>query len=291
MRRLAIVNSECLGRLRKREASSLIEALKKRLGAEVRMSEYPGAVSDIVKDASGFDTIISAGGDGTTFEIVNGVEIGRQTFGILPIGTGNSLSHDLGISSVEGALEAIEREETRDVDLVEVRFKNNDTQDRRYMVVTAGIGFFADVAKSANAMFKRIGKRCYAAAAFYHSIKRERMMAEVSLNGHSPCGMEFTDLLINNTTHIAYMPVCREASFSDGNFNVWVSKMGAIGQLMWNIGILTKTYFYYPGSKHCLNRMKIAMHKPCNLMLDGEFLGQITEAEFLISKHKLPVLC
>ena len=76
---------------------------------EVVQTEGPGHAVEIVRDADlgSFDGVIAGGGDGTLFEVVNGYFANpgesRPPLGVLPVGTGNSFSRDIGLGT--GAVE------------------------------------------------------------------------------------------------------------------------------------------------------------------------------------------
>ena len=52
-------------------------------------------------DLSAYDGLIAAGGDGTLFEVLNGLythdKAQRKPLGLVPVGTGNAFSRDLGL--------------------------------------------------------------------------------------------------------------------------------------------------------------------------------------------------
>jgi diacylglycerol kinase (ATP) len=71
---------------------------------EVAVSEHPKQTIELAAHAAaaGFSPIIAAGGDGTVGDVLNGIAKtrGERDFGILgvlPLGTGNDLAHNLGI--------------------------------------------------------------------------------------------------------------------------------------------------------------------------------------------------
>jgi len=74
-------------------------------------SKYPGHLYEIGENAvkKGYERIISLGGDGTPFEIINGIYSKRKEnknikFGFMPAGTGNSFLRDFSEISVDKIL-------------------------------------------------------------------------------------------------------------------------------------------------------------------------------------------
>jgi diacylglycerol kinase family enzyme len=288
---LAVVNSQCLERLRRPKAAQFIDTLKKNLNARVFITGYRGHGYDIAKEAEGSEIIISAGGDGTTFEIINAIDTDRHKLAIVPIGAGNSLAYDLGIASLDKALTAIKRGRIKNIDVAEAVFELKEKSCHRYFLATAGIGFFADAAKTANSYFKKIGRFCYPCAALLHSFRMIEQECEVSLDALPPEQAEFTNLLVNNTAHIGHMPVFKDACLFDAKLNFWMEKKGVIGQMLWNLKIITESYLYPSGFNSAPKRIKIRLHKPSGMMLDGELFNSIIAAEFFVSHKKLAVFC
>jgi len=96
-------------RSNKGRASALLPEITRRLrqlGVEfdVQKTEAPGQATKIAQQTvpNGYRRVIAVGGDGTCYEIVNGLLIAAQkgqvpTLGIIPTGSGNDLAHSLGI--------------------------------------------------------------------------------------------------------------------------------------------------------------------------------------------------
>lgn len=73
---------------------------RKGYSVEYTFTEEPGHASDLARKASedGFDLVVAVGGDGTVNEVAQGL-IGTPTpLGIIPMGSGNGLARELGIS-------------------------------------------------------------------------------------------------------------------------------------------------------------------------------------------------
>lgn len=79
-----------------------IEGYEKKYKGEYKIveTEYPGHGEIISRNAcrEGFTHIISVGGDGTLFEVVNGVVGKSVSVGLIPCGTGNDFSRTIGLS-------------------------------------------------------------------------------------------------------------------------------------------------------------------------------------------------
>lgn len=83
------------------------------------------------KAADANEIVIAAGGDGTISAVAAAVHKAGKTFGVLPMGTLNNFSKDLGIpQDIAGAVAVIQKGVTRTIDLGEVNgrvFINNSS--------------------------------------------------------------------------------------------------------------------------------------------------------------------
>lgn len=74
----------------------------KQKGFEVthEFTQYPGHATELASRAaaSGFDLIVAVGGDGTVNEVALGLMDSAAVMGIIPMGSGNGLARELGIS-------------------------------------------------------------------------------------------------------------------------------------------------------------------------------------------------
>jgi diacylglycerol kinase family enzyme len=112
-------------------------------------TRYHGHAFEMMQQISigEYDAIVTMGGDGTNYQVLNGIlkyHGNKQLppLGILPVGRGNSFAKDLQIFSIEDGLVALSRQATRKVDVC--RFSQND--DAYYFVNLMGFGFVTDVA-------------------------------------------------------------------------------------------------------------------------------------------------
>ena len=86
-------------------------------------SEHAGHLSKIAEREVNrdWDGIVALGGDGTLFEVINGMMRGNDDLpipvGVMPVGTGNSFFRDLAIQTHDDAIGKIINGKTRKVDL------------------------------------------------------------------------------------------------------------------------------------------------------------------------------
>jgi diacylglycerol kinase (ATP) len=172
---------------------------KKNIDIDLRLTDNSGHGIKLVEQAdfSGYDGVVAAGGDGTLFEVINGYYRNRSDrripLGVIPTGTGNAFSRDLGIEGGDWkkAIDLIAGGKIKKFDAG--KFKTN--QQVHYFLNILGFGFVADVADYAHGL-KKIGNFAYTLAVFrqlislkpYHLrmivddkvIERENVFAEIS---------------------------------------------------------------------------------------------------------------
>src|SRR2546423_14874809 len=136
-----------------KNADPIRERLERLKFERFCVTEQPGDAEKFASEACNFDLVISAGGDGTLNEVVNGIAHGgcNAALGVLPLGTGNDFARTLGVpTDLETAIEQIMAAKTRAIDLVRV------TSDRvRYFVNVSSGGFSGVVDEKLTPEMKR----------------------------------------------------------------------------------------------------------------------------------------
>ncbi len=180
-RALAIVNPAAGGGRCGRLAPPALDELR-QAGLELAVAETraPGEATRIARAAyaEGVRHFIAVGGDGTSFEIVNGLypealgAAAPPTLGFLPLGTGNSFLRDFTVEArARNGVEARERKgdgasyaraalvegKRRPCDVIRLRHREGDV----YFINILSLGFVADVCTLANRRFKRFGELGY----------------------------------------------------------------------------------------------------------------------------------
>lgn len=136
----------------------------------------------------GFDTIIACGGDGTVHDVLQGIAGKEAALGVIPLGTANSLAHDLRLPlNAEGAARALLASVSRRVAVGRIDFRDlNNRPAFRYFTVAAGVGVDAHLFYKLNRLMKdRMGMMAYYSKA-WHLWWTHRMRyfeAEFSSNG------------------------------------------------------------------------------------------------------------
>jgi diacylglycerol kinase (ATP) len=131
---------------------------------ELAHTAGPGHATELAKGASRpeFDGVVSIGGDGTCFEVLNGLfgpdHRGRLPLGIVPMGTGNAFAREFELypANWQEAVQRIASGNVRSVDVGHV----SCLQDEFYFLNIIGMGFVTDAGLAAR-KFKQFGTAAY----------------------------------------------------------------------------------------------------------------------------------
>ena len=153
------------------EFRSRLSSLENEL--EFWQTTSPESARQLGKQAvdSGYQKIVAVGGDGTFNEVLNGVGSVAGAFekvqmGVLPLGTANVFAKELGLPmGLDGALDVIRGDETREVDLALATYDVDGRAVDRYFGQLAGAGLDARAIELVNLESKkRFGALAYVEA-------------------------------------------------------------------------------------------------------------------------------
>jgi diacylglycerol kinase (ATP) len=136
--------------LRAAGVESLIEPTRSR-----------GSAGDQARAAihAGCDAVFACGGDGTVFDVLQGVAQTNAVLGVIPLGTGNVLAHDLGLAvSPERAAAKLLSFVPQSISLGRIQNAGIQSAGRtRFFTVAAGVGVHAELIYRASAQAKQRG--------------------------------------------------------------------------------------------------------------------------------------
>ena len=194
----------------------------RNVDTDVVLTEAPGHATEIVHnvDLGGYDGVVAGGGDGTLFEVLNGLFLNkaeiRPALGVLPVGTGNAFSRDIGLrtGALEDAVGLISEGSHRPVDVG--RFT---TGGRVYHFLNIlGLGFVSDVGERAHRL-KRIGNLSYTVGVLLELISLTSYRMTIEIDGDV---MERENIFceISNTRYTSNFLMAPSASIYDGLLDV-----------------------------------------------------------------------
>src|SRR5688500_327316 len=179
-----------------------------------------------VEDA---EIIVAGGGDGTISAVAAEVARAGKTLGVLPLGTLNNFSKDLGIEqSLSGAIETIADGEVKVIDLAEVNgltFINNSS-----------IGLYPKIVLR-RVEQQRLGRGKWSAA-FWAALQMFRLSpflkVRIELNGRSFLRKTPFVFVGNNEYEMDFYNIGRRVSLDDGELSVYFLRRGG----RWGVALL-----------------------------------------------------
>jgi diacylglycerol kinase (ATP) len=267
------------GRCAKLAPAALERVRRAGIELEVAHTSNPGEATTLARRAyaRGFRNFLAVGGDGTTYEVVNGLfpkpeDAGRPTLGFLPLGTGNSFLRDFTKRGVEHTIEALTERRRRRCDLIQLRHTRGDICFLNMM----NLGFAADAGEIANRKFKRWGEFGYVLGIFArlaqlrHKAFAHRLDNQVDWDRRRCLFLAFC----NSKFTGGNMMVAPNADPSDGRIEY--VRWGPIGRLrlLWNFPrLFSGTHITHPqASRASAKRIELDLGEPVNVIIDGEVL-------------------
>jgi diacylglycerol kinase (ATP) len=186
MRLLLVFNPHAGSGRAARLLPGIRSALESFAGLDVLQTGGAGDATRLVAkaDLSAYDGLIAAGGDGTLFEVLNGLythdKPQRVPLGLVPVGTGNAFSRDLGLLPGDWvkAVGLIRAGRLRPVDVGQVQTPS----ETWYFLNIVGAGLPVDAMKIA-AKLKFLGDSAYTLAALWRVIKLKSYPLVIEIDG------------------------------------------------------------------------------------------------------------
>jgi len=163
MRKAILLYNPSAGRSRSRRQADVAAALSVLRSARVEASAVPTRGASDAADqtrqaiADGCDTVFACGGDGTVHDVLQGLVGTQAALAIIPLGTANSLAHDLQwpIASARAAQAALTAEPRR-IPVGHIEYRDFvGKRASRHFTVTVGIGVDAQLFYELNPLMKR----------------------------------------------------------------------------------------------------------------------------------------
>jgi diacylglycerol kinase family enzyme len=282
----------------------VVYALAARYEVEAVETQARGHATEIAREAAreGYDIVIAFGGDGTVNEAANGLVDSGTPLSCLPGGSANVYCKLLGIpgeivDATEHLLHVADRFAPRRVDLGEV--------EGRLYTFTAGVGMDADVVRGVDArprLKARFGPYFFLATALAtfarrYVIRPSRMFVEVG--GETLVGVT---TIVQNGEHYTYFND-RPLDLADGASLDGGTLAGVVLRRASLLGAPSLL------ARAALGRGRVPRHRQVSgfagatsltvssatgrslpLQVDGDYIGEVTEARFTIRPQALTVV-
>ncbi len=277
---LAIINPAAGGgRCGKLAGTALAQLRAAGLEIESVEIERPGQGTELAREGErrGFRRFLAVGGDGTTYEIVNGLfprpaDAPRPTVAFLPLGTGNSFVREFSARVLEHAMAALQASRQRPCDVLCLTHRGGVI----HFINLLSVGFAADVAVLRDRKLKRLGALGYWLGVLACLARLERRAFPLRADNDPDFDRRRCLFLsFNNSSYTGgHMMIAPQADPADGliEYVYW----GPIGRL----GLLANLRRLYDGShiehplaeRRGVKSVEFALDAPVDMMVDGEVM-------------------
>jgi YegS/Rv2252/BmrU family lipid kinase len=298
---LAIINPAAGGGRCGRRVDAALNRLRAAgIAVEAAETHSSGDGTRIAHDAyaNGYRKFIAVGGDGTAYEIVNGLfakdsesqsqfDAASQetsssddqvpTLGFLPLGTGNSFLRDFSDPNardhgLEHAIQSLLARRSRPCDVLRLTHKTGEI----YYTNLLSLGFTADVAAFRHRRFQSLGQFGYLLSIFLCLARLNRRAFPVRFDDQAEFDLRRCLFLAFNNSKFTggTMMIAPDAVTDDGLIEY--VRWGPIGRL----GLIRNLSTLYDGThtrhplaeRHGVRRVEFRLDRPVDVMVDGEVL-------------------
>lgn len=267
------------GRSRKLLAPALERLLAGGIEVKVAETRAPGDATNIAREAYGRGVrhFIAVGGDGTSYEVVNGLfpqasDSEPPTLAFLPLGTGNSFLRDFSDRGVDYAIESLLANRSRRCDVMRLRHRGGII----HYINLLSIGFSADVATLRARSFSTWGELGYVTSIFLTLARFNRRPFPVRVEDEN--GFDQRSCLFLTFSNSKFtggtMMIAPKAEIDDGlvEYVRW-GPIGRIGLIRNLPGLYDGTHIQHPlAERRAVRSVEFNLDAPVDVMVDGEVL-------------------
>lgn len=286
MKIIILHNPSAGGGKARRDLPAAVDALRRRGEApqilQSQSSEHLMELARAAREESP-DVMVSAGGDGTLHQVLNGFPPGEVPLGIIPLGRGNDLARSLGIPTDPcAAAELLLKGKVRRIDLAragpaEISSLRNESQCALYAGV-AGVGFDSVATRFANDPARRLQGRFAYAWGILRCLGTYRAQPlEVTSDVRNFSGRMMFAVVGNNSSYGNGFRIAPRAALDDGLLDVCiVPAMSKWELLRWVPSVYRGGHLAHPGIVYFKAR-RVTLRSAARLELfgDGEFLKEL----------------
>ena len=265
---------------------------KNKTNLNILETHYVGHAEEYANTVNfdGYDGLCAIGGDGTMFELVNGmlsrVDSSRIPIGLITGGTGNAFMHDLDCLDPIQAVKRILKGNLRPIDIAEVITK----EKKYYSFNIIAWGLANDAATMAEKL-RMLGNVRYDIASIIEVLRGRKRIAKLSFEDVS-IEDDFVFILGCNTIHTGKgMKMAPHALLDDGKIDlVIVRKASKLKLLNLFPKLFTGNHIKSSLVDYVqVDKFSIQTEDETSLMIDGEIVGT-TPCDISMSTKQINVL-
>lgn len=239
--------------------------------------------------ASDGEVIVACGGDGTVSGIAAAVAEAGKTLGVLPLGTLNNFSKDLGIpQDLAEAVRIIIEGNTTTIDLAEV--------NGRVFINNSSIGLYPKIVREREQQQERLGHGKWRAA-FWAALRNFRfspfLKVRIEVDGKTFLRKTPFVFVGNNRYEMDTFNIGRRAALDGGKLSVYfLHRGGRFGVIMLLLRTLTGTVGQWRDFEEVLTETVTIQtrRRRLHVAFDGEVDVMETPLEFKILPQALKVI-
>jgi YegS/Rv2252/BmrU family lipid kinase len=230
------------------------------------------------------DLIVAAGGDGTVFQVANGLlqeqNLNLPVMGVIPLGSGNDFSRGLNIpTESKGIIDMIEKMDVITMDVGCVHFTTDDNQNgRRYFLNVVDVGMGPEVVRKVLSSGRPFGS----SVAYYISIISTFLFFKPqNLKAVAPSwtweGKMRTFAVANGKFYGHGLCIAPSAKVDDGVFEVFAcGDASALDFIMQSTPLRNGKRLNHPKvSYYYTEHVELTSDELCMIEADGELLGKL----------------
>jgi diacylglycerol kinase (ATP) len=275
---LLIFNPHAASGRASRLLSRIRLGLERFASVELVLTHHSGHAIDLVAaaDLGAFDGLVAAGGDGTLFEVLNGIyrhrPEARIPLGLIPVGTGNAFVRDLGLmpGDWQKGIDIIARNQPRAVDVGCVQTGSETFQ----FLNIVGMGFSVDAGLTAQKL-KFLGNTAYTMATLLETIKLKSYPLHIEIDGKNiEQDNVFVEISNSRYTGTSFL-IAPEARIDDGLLDVTLLSGLSRRRLLRLFPTIYSGRHVKYEEVSTFQAQQITIHTPGGRLLapDGEFQG------------------
>jgi len=264
------------------------------LNCDIRKTEYAGHAIELLRDTqlSDYDAVIASGGDGTLFEVVNGLMQNKAQHkprvGLIPNGTGNAFMKELDLErhQWQEAIHIIEQGKTRDIDVGVL----GSSDKAFYFLNIVGTGFVSTVAQAAIPL-KWMGNAAYTVATLLKLMNLRAQSITLQIDGQilerEAVFVEVANSRYTGTTFL----MAPQAKVDDGKLDVvLLNKISRMRLLRLFNSIYDGSHIHYPEVEYFqASEVRINCDSAAPVVPDGEIM-EVKQHHFKVLPRALSFL-
>ncbi len=261
--------------------------IRKGYSVEYSFTDHPGHATELSSKASkdGFDLVVAVGGDGTVNEVAQGLLGSNTPMGIIPVGSGNGLARELGISmNMHQSARMLIDGNNLQLDVCRL---NN-----QHFLCTSGIGFDAMIADKMSKASSR-GFLRYVQLVIQESIRFKSFVVHMKIDGVPITEPVFLVTFANASQFGNNAFIAPGASMTDGLIDVVVvKKFPKIWMPVFAVALFTRLIPKLPFVDYYKAKsIELEVADTSVFHYDGEPGKLNVPAPVFIDTHKIVVRC